>query len=250
MMFKHKVWMTGLWQIVSTPVLLAALIYTIGGVVSPWWWLLSYVMLEFIVAGAVFGLHYRCCHSVYRTWRPLEYTFVYLGMLAMIGSGLQWCISHEAHHRFSDTDLDPHNTKSWSNMLLIGYVPSDWDFTYVKGLVSDPVHWWMHRNYLLLVAVVPILFTILDSSLHLLVFGYVIPSCLALWFGGLHNVVAHGGAIETRAPVDLPWYWRFLFRYEWAHKQHHDDPRGLPPGFTGWVIRRIRTDKPMRVVPK
>lgn len=249
-MFKHKVWMTGLWQIISTPILIGAVIYTVMGEVSPWWWLVSYVMLELIVAGAVFGLHYQCCHSTFRTWPWLEYAFVYLGMLAMIGSGAQWCISHDAHHRFSDTPRDPHNTTSWKNLLLTGYVASDWDFRYVKGLVANRVHWWLHRNYLPAVLVVPALFLLFDPSLKLLIFGYVIPSCLALWFGGLHNVVAHGGSIADRAPVDLPWYWRFLFRYEWAHKQHHESPRAIPPGFTGWVIQHIRTDKSVRVTPK
>jgi fatty-acid desaturase len=249
-MFKHEAWMTGLWQLASTPVIFFAIWVTMLGAVSPAWWLLSFGMYVMLALGGVLGMHYLFSHGVYKTWRPLEIILALLGSLTMIGSPIQWCIAHEAHHRFADTKLDPHNSYRWRDALLIGYRPSQWRFDYAKGLVKDRFHWWLHKNYVLIVSIVPLMLFVIDPTGMIVIFGFIIPTSLVLWMGGIHNVISHGGAGPNRAPINLPWYWRLIVWFEADHKTHHDAPRAIPPGLAGFLISLIRIDKQLRVVPK
>ncbi|KAG5350974.1 hypothetical protein C0989_008414 [Termitomyces sp. Mn162] len=121
--------------------------------------------------GITAGYHRLWAHRSYNASKPLEYFLAMVGAGAVEGSIKWWSRGHRAHHRYTDTDLDPYNAHRgflWSHMgwMLIKprRKPGVAD---VSDLSKNTVVKWQHRNYLTLI----------------LLMGFVIPTMIPwlLW---------------------------------------------------------------------
>ncbi|KAJ0414371.1 hypothetical protein BJY00DRAFT_295236 [Aspergillus carlsbadensis] len=102
--------------------------------------------------GITLGYHRLWAHRSFRAHVALR------AFLAVIGAGNAqrsikwWVTNHRAHHRYVDTDLDPHNAHNGLFHAHVGWLlarpPSrDWDVD-VSDLERDPVVMWQHRNFI------------------------------------------------------------------------------------------------------
>jgi stearoyl-CoA desaturase (delta-9 desaturase) len=69
--------------------------------------------------GICLGYHRLLTHRSMRVAKPVEYALATLGVLALQGGPIVWVATHRAHHAFSDTDRDPHNSRRgfwWSHV--------------------------------------------------------------------------------------------------------------------------------------
>jgi stearoyl-CoA desaturase (delta-9 desaturase) len=69
--------------------------------------------------GICLAYHRLLTHRSIALPRPLEYAVATLGVLAMQGGPIAWVATHRAHHAFSDTERDPHNSRRgfrWCHM--------------------------------------------------------------------------------------------------------------------------------------
>lgn len=111
--------------------------------------------------GITAGYHRLWAHRSYNASKPLQYALALAGAGAVQGSIKWWSRGHRAHHRYTDTDLDPygaHHGLFWSH---IGWMivkprrkPGVADVT---DLNNNPIVRWQHKYYvwlLLLVAFV------------------------------------------------------------------------------------------------
>lgn len=65
------------------------------------------------------GLHRFWSHRSYTAKRPLQIFYLFFSTMAMVGSTIWWCRDHRIHHKYSDTELDPHNARRgfwWSHI--------------------------------------------------------------------------------------------------------------------------------------
>jgi sn-1 stearoyl-lipid 9-desaturase len=108
--------------------------------------------------GICLGYHRLLTHRSMRLARPLEYVVAMLGVLAMQGGPISWVATHRAHHAFSDTDRDPHDSGRgflWSHVeWLYRYNPArlsrDDERRFAADLAADPYYrfleasapWW------------------------------------------------------------------------------------------------------------
>jgi stearoyl-CoA desaturase (delta-9 desaturase) len=103
-----------------------------------------FVDLTDLVMGAVFyvvacigvtvGYHRLFTHRSFTANRPLRIALALAGSLAMEGSVTAWVATHRRHHRYSDTDGDPHSPHRFGegrDALLKGFV-----FAHVGWLFS------------------------------------------------------------------------------------------------------------------
>lgn len=76
--------------------------------------------------GLTAGYHRYFSHRTYKTSRFFQFSLAWLGCTALQKGPLWWAANHRDHHKYSDTDQDPHSpiTQSfwWSH---IGWVISD-----------------------------------------------------------------------------------------------------------------------------
>ena len=64
--------------------------------------------------GITIGLHRLLSHRAFKCPKFVEYFFVAPAYLCMQGSPIWWATIHRAHHRYSDTELDPHSPRETS----------------------------------------------------------------------------------------------------------------------------------------
>ncbi|KAF9621749.1 hypothetical protein IFM89_027603 [Coptis chinensis] len=69
-------------------------------------------VVHYILCG-LFGVtlcyHRGLSHGSFKLPKYLEYLFAYFGMLALQGDPIFWVSTHRYHHKFTDTEADPHS---------------------------------------------------------------------------------------------------------------------------------------------
>ncbi|KAL4076410.1 hypothetical protein V8B97DRAFT_1921978 [Scleroderma yunnanense] len=110
--------------------------------------------------GVSAGYHRLWAHRTYKASKTLEYILAVCGAGAVEGSIAWWARGHRAHHRYTDTDLDPYNAHKGFFYSHIGWMlfkprrrpgPAD-----VSDLRNNPVVKWQHRYYIPLALTVAI----------------------------------------------------------------------------------------------
>jgi len=66
--------------------------------------------------------HRKLTHRGFDCPRWLEYIFVTGGYLSMQGAPIPWVYTHKLHHRYSDTDRDPHTPKKGFYYSLLSWI--------------------------------------------------------------------------------------------------------------------------------
>ncbi|KIJ35025.1 hypothetical protein M422DRAFT_181218 [Sphaerobolus stellatus SS14] len=139
----------------------------------------------FSVIGITAGYHRLWSHRSYTASFPLQYFLILAGTSAVQGSCYWWARTHRAHHRHTDTDLDPYNSTRGLLWTHIGWIIVKSELhsgnADISDLRRDPLIQWQHRWYFLLQAV----------------FGHIIPTILPgkLW-GDWKGGVCIAGALR------------------------------------------------------
>nr|GAT54786.1 delta-9 fatty acid desaturase protein [Mycena chlorophos] len=105
--------------------------------------------------GITAGYHRLWAHRSYNASKPLQYFLAMAGAGAVEGSIKWWSRGHRAHHRYTDTELDPYNAGEglwWSHvgwmLLKPRRRPGNAD---VSDLSKNEVIRWQHKYYLPLI---------------------------------------------------------------------------------------------------
>jgi stearoyl-CoA desaturase (delta-9 desaturase) len=100
---------------------------------------------------AITGFYHRYfSHRAFRTGRIRQFIFAVLGNAAVQRGPLWWASHHRHHHRFADTEEDPHSPLRhgfwWSH---VGWLASEQNFAtrwpYVKDWARFPELVWLNR---------------------------------------------------------------------------------------------------------
>ncbi len=91
------------------------------------------------------GFHRLMTHRGFKTPVWLERILGVAGTLALQGSPIAWVTTHRLHHKFTETDMDPHSPRNgtfWSHMGWILMGTSQWHSKaviqkYVPDLLKD-----------------------------------------------------------------------------------------------------------------
>jgi len=104
--------------------------------------------------GITAGYHRLWAHRAYNASKPLQYALALAGAGAAEGSIKWWSRGHRAHHRYTDTDLDPYNAHRGLYWSHIGWMlvkprrrPGVAD---VSDLSKNEVVKWQHKHYVVL----------------------------------------------------------------------------------------------------
>ncbi|KAG2367168.1 hypothetical protein BDR07DRAFT_1393819 [Suillus spraguei] len=153
--------------LVGTPILgLAGSYYTRLRWETAVWSVVYYYMTGL---GITAGYHRLWAHRSYNASKPLQYALAFFGAGAVEGSIKWWSRGHRAHHRYTDTDLDPYNAHRGLLWSHIGWMivkprrkPGVAD---VSDLTKNEVVRWQHKYYLTLVVVMGFLFPTVVAGL-------------------------------------------------------------------------------------
>jgi fatty-acid desaturase len=128
------------------------LVFICAFVVFYWWHML----------GTTIGYHRLISHRSFKCNKLVEYFWVLGGYLGFEGSPLWWATVHRAHHRHTDSELDPHSPRyGWQNAYYGWIVDSSEYSEHIdpkkqsKDLIKDPIYRFLdaggnsHRAHLL-----------------------------------------------------------------------------------------------------
>ncbi|KAK7792907.1 hypothetical protein R5R35_010174 [Gryllus longicercus] len=73
---------------------------------------IAYTALLFAAGGVgvTAGAHRLWCHRCYKATRPLRVLLVVMNTLAFQNHIHEWARDHRLHHKYTETDADPHNS--------------------------------------------------------------------------------------------------------------------------------------------
>lgn len=213
--------------------------------------LISYV---WHALGVTVGYHRLLSHRSFSCPKFVEYFWVLAGYLAFEGSPIWWATIHRAHHRYVDTQLDPHSPRYGLNEAHIGWLTHKGYADHVnpeeqgKDLLKDPVYRFLeqggvwHRAHWT-AFIVAFAFRLVI----LLCFGWV-PALASLLAGFavlqiplMLNVVCHIPKLgyKTYATDDDSvnvWWVGILACGEGWHNNHHASPGSAKTGMRFWEV--------------
>lgn len=175
--------------------------------------------------GSEVGAHRLWSHNSFATSKFYQRVLIVLHTLAGEGSIVAFAGVHRLHHRYSDTDKDPHNphTNLWGTIF---YQHNTVDFTarIVKDLFKDTWLVQQHRHYFKIQVAV---FVILALVSPLLLWYYTVNVLSTLWINFLVNVACHkwGPADNAQDNTSTNNQWAGIFLLgAHLHNNHHARP--------------------------
>lgn len=218
-LFSHRLIMTPIASYVGFGALLYSCWALLTGSIGIEWLVALIVGTLGLLFGITVGMHRLFCHASFRTSGFWHAILAWLGTLAIYGSTVQWPAMHATHHKFSDTDKDPHYT-GWRYLFWKKNRPTIFNRRVLVRLYRQPLHRLLHKYYALVVAASIAALWLIDW--RLLVVGYLAPLGWLHFVGSAHQVFAHG----KTGPRDQRWLeWVLFTGGEWLHGHHHDKPR-------------------------
>ncbi|UXI14480.1 hypothetical protein NH340_JMT00423 [Sarcoptes scabiei] len=210
-----------------------------------------FVLIQFGATGIICGAHRLWTHRTYRAhfiWR----TFLMICQtLALQFSILDWSHIHRVHHKYSDTDADPHNANRGFFFSQIGWLCVHPHPKYLEhrneirlnDLIEDPVVRFQHRFYLPLVGIITFLLPTLipwyfwSESLSIAFFVNIFRHLLSVHQTSLVNSAAHIFGSRPYNQYIEPTENRFstyVTMGEAYHNYHHSFPWDYSASEFGW----------------
>ena len=239
-----------LYQIIAH---LALLYLIFMGTLNQWLIILVIYIINVSIGGSI-TLHRMLSHKSFVPPKWFEYLGILIATISNNASTIVWVATHREHHRYTDTEKDPHSPR------IHGYAKVQFGITtynrmpnprYVPDLLRSKFHIFLHNyHWLLIGCYLGILYTI-DPLAILYVF--LVPSILA-WHGDcLINTLNHSDygyrTTDTKDYSINNFIPAILVAGEGWHNNHHADPSN--PNFgkkwyefdLSWqIIKLVRLD--------
>ncbi|KAL0565014.1 stearoyl-CoA 9-desaturase [Marasmius crinis-equi] len=178
--------------------------------------------------GITAGYHRLWAHRAYNAPLSTQYVLACLGAGSVQGSIKWWSRGHRAHHRYTDTELDPYNAHKGFWYAHIGWMlvkprrkPGVAD---VSDLSRNPVVKWQHKHYITL----------------LLTMAFLVPTLVAHFGWG----DAKGGFVYAGV-LRLVFVHHFPMDFRNAIKWYQYDPTK----WTIWVLSKFGLASHLKVFP-
>lgn len=190
-------------------------------------------LLKAIVIFAIFTVLKIMANVAYHRWLAHRYIdpvpvakffLLYSIVCGALVSPVKYVIGHRLHHRYSDTERDPHSPKIgyWNN-LLGNFNEVNFNVN-VRDVYSMKEVLFVERHFYSLYFLNLLILSIMD--VHLLFLSFLFMNMHQLISVTTFNYLAHGGSSNNRGPRNLGLIFTILMTLfgEQLHKNHHDDP--------------------------
>ena len=162
-------------------------------------WLWFFCMYVCSALGVTAGAHRLWTHRSYKAKWPLEVLLMCFNSISMQMSILEWSHDHRVHHKYSETDADPHNAKrgfffahmGWLMLHVHPEVNRRKKETDMSDLLNNRIVMFQDRHY----AAMCIFFSIL------------VPTLVPWYFWGENVYVAFFVAFALRYALTLHQTW-------------------------------------------
>ncbi len=193
--------------------------------------------------GITAGYHRYFAHRSYRTGRIFQFLLALLAQSSAQRGVLWWAATHRDHHKYSDTERDPHSPLKkgfWRSHLgwFFEKGASETDLERIPDFAKYPELVWLDRHpYLPAVALGTICWLV--GGWSMLVVGFF-WSTVALWHATFSiNSLAHVIGRRRYVTGDSSrnnWWLALLTMGEGWHNNHHYYPASVRQGFRSYEL--------------
>lgn len=221
-----------------------------------WFAILFMVFFYFIRMFAITAFFHRyLSHKTFQTSRPVQFLFALIGTMSAQRGPLWWAAHHRYHHRFTDTDQDPHSSTKGFWYSHVGWFLNEENFGTRKSIIKDwlkfPELIWLDRFSLPVVVFTAIGIYALGEALavyapqlgtnglQLLVWGFVISTVLLTHATLCINSMAHrygSRDFNTDDESRNNLFLSLITLGEGWHNNHHYYAGSTRQGFFWWQI--------------
>jgi stearoyl-CoA desaturase (delta-9 desaturase) len=200
-----------------------------------WWFAALFVYFLTGCLGQSVTFHRALAHRSVTFSRPVEMVFTMLGTLGGTMSSIAFVGMHRTHHAFSDQEKDPHAIQRKGWRILFSSYEFDVDPRFVKDLLRDPFHRFLHKYYTVILVLWASFLLVLSPMLC--VFCFFIPVFWQITISNLGNILTHRQGYRN---YDLPDQSRnnvlitILAWGEGWHNNHHASPSSWNLGHKWW----------------
>lgn len=194
--------------------------------------------------GVTVGYHRLLTHRSFRTFKPIEYFFSWLGSLNLQGGPIHWTATHRLHHQHSDEEQDPHSPRhgffwahmKWCLMFDPNFDPFHKYSQYAKDLARDLGHRIIeHAMPLSTIALAAVLYWF--GGWSFVMWGICVRLVYVYHITWLVNSATHTWGYRNFETKDdsrnLWWVGLTAFGEGW-HNNHHAWPRSARHGMKPW----------------
>ena len=121
------------------------------------WFAVAFMLIFYLIR--MFSItaffHRYLSHKTFQTSRTVQFIFVLLGTMSAQRGPLWWAAHHRYHHRFTDTEQDPHSSTHGFWYSHVGWFLNEYNFATRKEVIKDwlkyPELIWLDRFSLIVV---------------------------------------------------------------------------------------------------
>lgn len=187
--------------------------------------------------GMIMTYHRLLTHRSFKCPLWWEYFGAALANFSLTGSAITWIAIHRKHHKFADTEHDPHSPDHlgwWRVQFCTAFAPVEGK--YAVDLMRNKVYKWQHQYYMETQLAFALLLALLLGPFAV-VYVYLFPAALTLFLGTMVLSVAH----SEYKPRSVMWL-AFLTFGDAFHDVHHEDSQRYrlhKYDLVGWLIEKI-----------
>ena len=215
--------------------------------------MLGFYLIRMFAITAFF--HRYLSHKTFQTSRIVQFVFILIGTMSAQRGPLWWAAHHRYHHRFTDTEQDPHSSTHGFWYSHVGWFLNDQNYNIRKEVVKDwlkyPELIWLDRFSLPVVLVTAAAIyglgewlavtypQLATSGPQLLVWGFVISTVLLIHATLCINSLAHlygSRDFETKDHSRNNLFLSIITLGEGWHNNHHYYAGSTRQGFYWWQI--------------
>jgi len=193
--------------------------------------------------GITLGLHRLVAHRSFEVPKWLEYFCVLCGTLACQGGPIHWVGLHRIHHKYSDLDLDPHDSSLgfwWSHMgWMVHDLPANKEtHRYTKDISDDPFYQFCQK-YFIPIQVVLGLFLYYLGGWSFVIWGIFVRLVVVFHCTWFVNSATHKWGYRSHESDDKSrncWWVALLTYGEGWHNNHHAFQYSARHGLDWWEI--------------
>lgn len=195
------------------------------------------------IVGIWMMLHrYYSHHSFEFKYNLVKWVFTVLSILAGRGSPLGWAYLHRKHHRYSDTEKDPHSPKYLGYKIFgFGHYKKQEEESIQLFIIKDLMtkeHLFIHKWYIAIV--LSFVIVLACVNIQLLYFVWIVPTFLVQLSQNNFNYFGHTSGYRNFETTDdsrnNKWLFPFILGEAW-HNNHHNDPKN-----SSTSVRRFEID--------
>jgi len=194
--------------------------------------------------GVTMTYHRLLSHRAFEVPKWLEYTLAVFGTLSAQGPILLWIAEHRLHHRYSDHDDDPHDSRKgfWFAHMTHLFRHKEFEdreelwMKYVPEFASQPFYRFLNKYSILIALTLPIGLYIWGGLPYLLWGGFV-RVALMLHITWFVNSATHLWGYRNYKTDDNSrniWWVAMLAAGEGWHNNHHYEMQSAAHGHKWW----------------